>query len=167
MKNDNVKSFVVLVVICVIVAGLMSAVNVITKPEIEKIENEKVQRSLRVVMPDGEDFVKVENYAADRSIGEVYTEKNGGYVFKITTTGYSSGMIVMCGINKNGNITGAECIASGETLEVEKTYGSRFTGVNSDGIENVDTVSGATLTTTAYKNAIKVALEAFDSLTGE
>lgn len=166
MKNDNIKSFVVLVAICIVIAGLMSVVNVITRPEIERIENEKVQKSLTVVMPNGEDFIKMENFNADPSVSEIYAEKNGGYVFKIITTGYASGMTVMCGVNKDGNITGAECIASGETLEAEKTYGGRFTGVNSDNVDNVDTVSGATLTTRAYKNAIKTALETFKYLAG-
>lgn len=164
MKKDNVKSFVVLVTICIVVAGLMSMVNLITSPVIDKIEEEKVQKSLTVVMPGGENFVKLDNFESDSSVSEIYTEKNGGYVFKIITSGYASGLTVMCGIDSNGNITGAECIASGETLEAEKTYGDKFAGINSDTIESVDTVSGATLTTKAYKNAIKTALETFNSI---
>lgn len=164
MNKDNVKSFIVLVTICIVVAGLMSIVNAVTSPVIDKIEEEKVQKSLMVVMPGGENFVKLDNFVSDSSVSEIYTEKNGGYVFKIVTSGYSSGLTVMCGIDSDGNITGAECILSSETLEAEKTYGNNFIGVNADRVDGIDTVSGATLTTKAYKNAIKTALETFNSI---
>lgn len=164
MKKDNIKSFVVLVIICIVVAGLMSLVNLVTSPVIDSIEEEKVQKSLMVVMPNGENFVKLDDFDYSGSVSEIYKEKNGGYVFKIVTSGYSSGLTVMCGIDSNGNVTGAECIASGETLEAEKTYGDKFKNVNFDNIDDIDTVSGATLTTKAYKNAIKTALETFNSI---
>ena len=60
MKNDNVKSFAVLVAICVVVAALMGVVNKITSPRIEEIEAEKVQAAMLVVMPQGQNFTKVE-----------------------------------------------------------------------------------------------------------
>ena len=39
-----------------------------------------------------------------------------------------------------------------------------FTGKDSQSVDSVDTVSGATRTTRAYKNAIKIALDSFNSL---
>ena len=73
----------------------------------------------------------------------------------------------MCGVNADGKVTGAECISSGETLGKEKTYGSVFNGCDSESVSSIDTVSGATLTTKAYKNAVADALAAFDILTKE
>lgn len=166
MNKDNIKSFAVLVTICIVVAGLMSMVNAVTSPVIEKLEEEKVQKSLMVVMPGGENFVKLEDFVSEGAVSEVYSEKNGGYVFKIVTVGYSAGLTVMCGIDSDGNITGAECISSSETLEAEKTYGDNFVGISAESAENVDTVSGATLTTKAYKSAIKTAIETFNSIKG-
>lgn len=167
MKNDNVKSFAVLVAICVVVAALMGVVNKITSPRIEEIEAEKVQAAMLVVMPQGQNFTKVEVEvdSLDKSVKEVYKEDNGGYVFRLSATGYASGMIIMCGIDANGVVTGATCIASSETLEAEKTYGDNFTGKDSQSVDSVDTISGATRTTRAYKNAIKIALDSFKSLT--
>ncbi len=165
MKNDNFKSFAVLTVICIVVAALMGIVNSFTSPVIQKIEAQKVQDSLKVVMPQGEDFQKIEVSGLDTSVTEVYKERHGGYVFKLCATGYASNMIIMCGVDSAGNVTGAACIASGETLEYEKTYGDNFVGVNGDTVGSVDTISGATLTTNGYKTAIKTALEAFGALT--
>ena len=165
MKNDNLKSFTVLVAICVVVAALMGIANVITAPVIEKIEAQKVQDAMLVVLPTGENFTKLDVDSLDDSIQEVYTETNGGYVFKISVTGYASGMVIMCGVNANGVVTGATCIKSSETLEKEKTYGESFIGKDINNVDLVDTITGATLTTTAYKEAILTALDMFELLT--
>ena len=165
MKNDNLKSFTVLVAICVVVAALMGIVNVITAPIIERIEAQKVQDAMLVVLPTGENFTKLEVDSLDDSVQEIYTETNGGYVFKISATGYASGMVIMCGINADGIVTGATCIKSSETLEQEKTYGESFIGKDINNVDSVDTVTSATLTTTAYKEAIITALNVFDLLT--
>ena len=167
MKNDNFKSFAALVLICITVAVLMGTVNYFTSPIIEKNEKEKITNSLLFVMPDGEGFEEVEFSSLPASVKQVYKEKNGGYVFKLVTSGYSSGLTVMCGVNADGKVTGAECISSGETLGKEKTYGSVFNGCDSESVSSIDTVSGATLTTKAYKNAVADALAAFDILTKE
>ena len=165
MKNDNVKSFTVLVAICVVVAALMGIVNSITSPRIEKIEAQKVQDAMLVVLPSGEKFTKLNIESSDNSVQEIYTEANGGYVFKISATGYASGMIILCGIDANGVVTGTTCIKSSETLEKEKTYGENFIGKDINNVDSVDTVTGATLTTSAYKTAIKTALDMFELLT--
>ena len=66
----------------------------------------------------------------------------------------------MCGVSADGTVTGAVCLASTETLGFEKTFGESFTGKDAAGVDAVDTISGATKTTTAYKNAVKDALNA-------
>ena len=66
----------------------------------------------------------------------------------------------MCGINADGTVSGALCLASTETLGHEKTFGDNFKGKNSDEVSAVDTISGATKTTAAYKNAVADALNA-------
>ena len=54
-----------------------------------------------------------------------------------------------------------------ETVGVEKSYGDRFRDVTLGAIDGVDTVSGATRTSEAYKNAVKDALLAFGSLSSD
>ena len=62
------------------------------------------------------------------TVTEVFREANGGYVVKMTTTGYSSGLIIMCGVNADGTVSGAVCLGSSETLGYEKTFGESFVG---------------------------------------
>ena len=167
--KKSIQSVVTLTLICAIIGALLAAVNFVTAPVIEKAEAEKANEALLVVMPNGEGFTELSlsDYKLPATITNVYSEKSGGYIFKMVTTGYSSGLTVMCGIDKDGKITGAVCISSGETLGYEKTYGESFKGLDASSADDVDTVSGATKTTAAYKNAIKDALLAFAALNGE
>ena len=59
MKNKLLPS-IVLCSICLIVALLMSAVNMLTAPIIEQEQAEKVQQSLARVLPTGKNFNEIE-----------------------------------------------------------------------------------------------------------
>lgn len=165
-----IKSIVSLTVICAVVAVLLGITNAITAPIIKKQGDKAVQDALKEVLPNGEGFESVMNELAAIDftvpITEAYKEKNGGYVFKIETTGYASGLHIICGINKDGVVEGTKCVASSETNGAEKTYGDRLKGKTIEDIETVDTVAGSTKTTRAYKEAVKVALDCFSFLNG-
>ncbi len=160
--NRNLKNVVVLTAVCAVVALLLSVTNYITAPIIEKQQADAANAALLVVMPGGEDFTAVDlsAYALPATITEAYSEKNGGYVFKLTTAGYSSGFVIMCGVDANGVVTGATCLSSNETLGYEKTYGAVLVGKTVDSVAEPDTIAGATKTTSAYKNAVRDALNA-------
>ena len=160
--NKHMKSVISLTAICAAVSLLLAVTNYVTAPIIEKQQSAAANEALYQVMPDGEDFQAVDltKYELPDSITEAYSEKNGGYVFKITTTGYSSGFIIMCGVDASGTVTGATYIASSETLGEEATYGEKLKGATLDTVESVETVSGATKTTSAYRNAVKDSLGA-------
>lgn len=162
------QSVSVLVAICAIMSILLALTNACTAPIIEKNQNAAANAALLEVMPNGEDFQSV-TFDADalpKTIKEIYKEKNGGYVFRLETAGYGTGMIIMCGINADGTVSGAVCLASSETLGHESTYGENFKGKDAAGVDAVDTISGATKTTEAYKKAIKDAYDAITILGG-
>lgn len=160
--NKNVKNIVVLTSVCAVVALLLAVTNYITAPIIAKQQEAAANEALLVVMPGGEDFAAVDltAYELPATVTEAYSEKNGGYVFKLTTAGYSSGMVIMCGVDASGTVTGATCLSSGETLGYEKTYGDTVVGATADSVDALDTIGGATKTTSAYRGAVKDALNA-------
>lgn len=164
----NLKSVIALTVICAVVSVLLALTNQLTAPIIAKQEASAVTEALSVVLPNGEDFQSVDtsNYELPKTVTEAYSEKNGGYVFKMTTTGYGSGLVILCGIDKEGTVKGATCISSNETLGYEETYGDSFKDKNAEQVDGVDTISNATMTTAAYKNAVKDALNSFTILNG-
>ena len=167
-KSLNVKSIVVLTAICGVISLLLAATNALTAPIIEKNQNAAANEALLVVMPEGTGFEKMDlsAYELPATVTEAYKEAGGGHVVKLTTTGYGSGFVIMCGVNADGTVSGAVCLSSNETLGYEKTFGENFIGKSSDGIETVDVISGATKTTAAYRNAVKDAINAATILGG-
>ncbi len=158
--KKSVTSTLVLVSICAVIAILLALTNSITAPIIQKNQEAAANEALLQVMPEGESFEKMDlsSYELPATVTEVYKEKNGGYVVTLTTTGYGSGFVIMCGVSADGTVTGTVCLASTETLGYEKTFGANFIGKDAAGVDATDTVSGATKTTQAYKNAVKDAL---------
>lgn len=156
------KSVIALTAICAAVALLLSATNALTAPIIAKNESAAANEALLVVMPDGEEFTAVDlsAYTLPETVTEAYAESKGGYVIKLATAGYSTGLVIMCGVDASGAVTGATCLASGETLGAEKTYGENTVGKTLSDIDTVDTVASMTKTTAAYRNAVKDALSA-------
>lgn len=168
MAKKYLKSIISLTLIIAVVTALMAVTNYFTAPIIAENESASANEALLVVYPNGEGFeaVDITQYELPDSVRAAYSEKTGGYVFQMEVTGYSSGMMVMCGIDAEGNVVGATCLASSETLGEEKIYGDKVVGTNLDTIDGVATVAGATKTTSAYKTAVKDALNAFVILNG-
>lgn len=167
MKN-SIKNILVLVCICAVVSLILAVTNAVTAPLIAKNEAERATAALQTVMPESKNFEKIDisTFKLPATVTEAYRAENGGYVLKMTTAGYSSGLVIMCGVLPDGTVSGAVCLSSTETLGYEKTFGENFKGKDSVGVEAVDTISGATKTTGAYRSAIKDALNAAIILSG-
>ncbi len=160
MKN-NLKNLAVFVCICTVITVLLAVTNLFTAPIILENQNASANKALLEVMPGGVGFeaVDVGAYTLPSTVTEVYKETSGlGHVVKLVTSGYGTGMTIMCGVDTDGVVTGAACLFSNETLSKEKTYGENFTNKDAAGVDAVDIIGGATKTTEAYKNAVKDAL---------
>ena len=166
--KKHLLSTLVLVCICAVMAVALAITNDITAPIIEANEQKAANAALLEVMPNGKNFEKVDvtAYTLSATVKEAYKEDGGGFVFRLVTTGYSSNFVIMCGVSSDLTVSGALCLSSSETLGHEKTFGDNFTGKGSDGVMAVDTISGATKTTAAYKSAVNDAINASVILAG-
>ena len=160
--SKSVKSTLVLVCICAAIALLLALTNAITAPIIEEKQAAAANAALLEVMPNGKDFQKVDlsSYTLPATVTDAHKEAGGGYVFTLVTTGYGSGFVIVCGVNADGTVSGTKCLSSAETLGYEKTYGENMVGKNSETVDEVAIIAGATKTTAAYRNAVKDALNA-------
>ena len=159
--KTTIKNLSVFVSICVVITLLLSLTNSFTAPIIEKNQAAAANQALLEVMPNGSGFelVDLSTYTLPATVTEVQKETSGqGHVITLTTAGYGTDMVIMCGVDASGVVTGAVCLSSNETLGEEKTYGANFSGKDAAAVEAVDTVSGVTKTTAAYKSAIQDAL---------
>ncbi|MBQ9953710.1 MAG: FMN-binding protein [Clostridia bacterium] len=167
--KTNIKNLVIFVCICSVITLLLAATNFITAPIVEKNQAASANQALLEVFPQGKGFeaMDLSSFELPATVTEVYKESEAkGYVVKLTTTGYGTGMVIMCGVDASGMVTGAVCLSSNETLSKEKTYGESFADKDAAGVEAVEIISGATKTTEAYKNAVKDALNTATVLGG-
>ena len=161
-----IKSILVLVSICAVVSTLLACVNYITAPIIKDAENKKSNAALLEVLPEGKSFelVPMGDYTLPETVKEVYKSEGVGYVFKLSTTGYATGLVFMCGVSADGKVVGTKIITSSETPAIGgaalDTVAPNTVGKTLEDIDGVDTVAGATYSTAAFKNAVKDALNA-------
>lgn len=153
--------------ICIVVALLLALANMFTAPIIEKAQKEKVAAALREVYPDGESFeaVDISALGLPEVIGEAYAANDGGYVFKATVTGYNSGLVIMCGVDREGKIVDSKYIESNETNGAEAKIDGKYNGQTLDTL-SPEIVGSSTKTSNAYHSAVRASLDAFEILTG-
>lgn len=168
MLKNKILPTVVLTAICVTVALLLSVANIFTSDVIEKAQQEKVAKTLRVVYPSGESFeaVDTEGKELPASISEAYRANDGGYVFKASVKGYKSGLVIMVGISPDGAVTDTKWVESQETNGAEDKLDGAYNGKNQNDLEAV-IISGSTKTSKGYKDAVNDALDAYEKLKGE
>ncbi|MBR4973086.1 MAG: hypothetical protein IKY45_01325, partial [Clostridia bacterium] len=97
--SNYIKSIVSLTVICAVISVLLGITNYYTAPIIKEQDEAAANQGLVIVMPEGSGFKPYDfsNLTLPETVTEVYSEENGGYVFKLTTAGYASNFVIMCG----------------------------------------------------------------------
>ena len=163
----------------------------ITKDPIAKAEADAKQEACQTVFPEADTFEEVEvdsdaaakaveSMGTNATVDEVYVAKMGGdeagYV--ITTTdkdGYGGNIQISVGIMNDGTVNGISILSIGETAglgmragevlvpqfagkQVEK-FSYTKTGAASD--DQIDAISGATITTNAVVNGVNAGLLCF------
>ncbi len=173
--KKHLNSVLTLFIIVAIVSVALATVNEITAPIIEQQQSAAANEALLVVMPNGGTFEKVDISSYEglpEGINEVYTASNGGYVIQITFAGFNPGNVAMIGIDAEGKVTGTKVITNVESSGYgadrlpELDANGHFNGADINTIDGVDTVAGCTVSSKAYRSAIKDALAAATILGG-
>lgn len=167
----HLKSILTLFIICAIVSVLLAVVNGVTAPIIAEQQAAAASGALLEVMPNGGTFEKVDisSYSLPTSVTEVNKASNGGYVFQVVFSGYNTGNVAMIGVSADGKVTGTKCItvadqggngkdSAKEIPTIDAT--GYYVGQDATTIERVDTIAGVTMSTKAYRGAVKDALNA-------
>lgn len=166
MKTKIMPS-AVLTAICLVVALLLSVVNMFTAPVIEKNQADKANQALAEVLPGGKGFTELDlaSYTVPTQLGKAY-KADIGYVFQLTETGFNPGLVIMVGVSNDGKITGVKHIASEETYGLEAGLNAAYTGKDILGIEKI-IASGASdksATSKGYYDAMTHAEMAYQAI---
>lgn len=174
VKADFVMPILVLMLICLVMSGLLAGTNYLTADIIAQGEIDRAEQARRDVLPAADSFEKLSDIVIPEgnTVTEVYRAENGaGYVFMIETTGYGAkgSLKLICSIDANGNIVETDTLGHDETAGLgtkvtEDAFRDQFRQKDSS-LEGVDTISGATITSSAYVNAIKDVFAIYDTIT--
>lgn len=165
--KNIIKPVIVLTSICLVVSVLLAYVNSVTAPIIAEAEQRTAQEAMAEVLPEADSFDPINIDGLPERVDEVYRAENGsGYVFMLTTKGYGGDMKLICGINADGTIEACKTLSHSETSGLgsktaEDPYRNQYCGKSADTLGEVDAISGATISSTAYMNAVQDAFEAF------
>ena len=125
-----IKLTVTLFATCVIVAGLLGLVNMVTKDKIAAINWENTQTAMKAVVadPDNTEFSEaLENTdamsaaakAAGGTLDSVYEVlvggENAGYAIKVVASGSQGNIEMMVGVDADGVVTGVSIVKNSET----------------------------------------------------
>ncbi len=172
VKADFVMPIVVLMLICLVMSGLLAGTNFITEPIITAGDAQRAEQARIDALPAADGFEKLSFTAPEGStVTEVYEATNGaGYVFMVSTTGYGAkgSLQIICSIDADGKIVNTATLAHDETPGLgtkvtEDAFRSQFPGVDSS-MSGVDTISGATISSSAYVNAIADVFAVYESI---
>ena len=174
-----VKLGLVLLIVTAISAGALSVTNNFTKDIIQQKAIEANLAYMKEILPDADDFEVVEDPAVASviEVEEVYEAIKGGgtsgYVVKTKTSGYGGDVLILTGINIDGTIAGIRVASQSETPNLgtkitEVEFGSQFEGLSAEKElklnEDVDQVTGATVSSTAAINGINASIRLFESV---
>lgn len=165
-KNKSFKEFflpiIVLVIICVVIGAAMAAINFVTEPKIAEAQEKKEEEALSIVVPDNQGFTRLEIEDPPESVVALYSDDGSdALAVMLSIKGYDSSnpMSVAVGFDGEGKIIKCSVIScNGETKGIgskvadENLFLSRF--YNLTDVSSVDTISGATISSSAFKAAM-------------
>ena len=177
-REDIIKPVGVLLAICIIIPLALSVTNKVTAKKISELEAANSKKNMQSLI-DADNFEECEN-------GEItyYAAVNGGktaaYIFTESSKGYGGDVSVMTAIKPDGTVAGVAILdVSGETPGLgqnaaKESFFSQYIGLkkgvsvlkNGAKTENneVDAVTGATITSTAVTRAVNKALDDFEEV---
>lgn len=169
--KNIIKNSVILFLITFVLGIALSSVKVITNDKILATREKALQDGYKEVLSLYDSNKDITNLVATSKIKskarllsclEVYDkDKNKiGYIVLTTITGYGGNIKILSGFDIEGNLTGmvypeilSETPGVGMKV-IEQKFMDSFVGKNATNIVEVDTISSATISSTAVKNSM-------------
>lgn len=166
--KDTLKPIFVLTGICLIVAVLLAATNGITAPIIAANAEATAQQTRLELLPEAGNFEVVPVEA--EGVTEAARAENGaGWVITAQAQGYGGMVPVMVAFGEDGTIRAVQFLANDETPGLgqkvrNEDFSSQFAGKTAENAYQIDTISGATISSNAAIVAVEHACAAYEAL---
>ena len=170
--NKIFKPIVVLCAICIVITGALAATNSVTAPIIEAATIAAQEAARTELLPEATGFTKVEGVAVE-NVSDIYaSDNNVGTVITCAGKGYGGTITVMVAFNPDATIKQikiteqAETAGLGSKIVSEASFQESFKGLPAAPftVDDIDAISGATISSKAVTNAVNSAIEAFNAI---
>ena len=178
MKKESTFAYVLrltvtLLLITAFVAAALAGVNMITKDRIAAIQQQKTLDAMAQVLPGVEGLAPMELTGETGIVTSVYASGDS-YAVQVEPAGFNGKVTVMVGIS-GGKVTGISVISHTETpglgaiAAADSAKGDAFRGQFAGGDaftvgDNVDAISGATITSKAVTTGVNAAVDFVQNL---
>ena len=173
--NPIVRTGGSLLVIAAVAAAALGGVNAATADKIAERNAQTKQEAMQSVLPSASSFdteVTVGAPIGEKDVLDTYSEgldgsNTAGYAFSVTTSGFSSGLNLMIGIDKDGTVTGVKVVKHSETpglgANAENVLSPQFPGKSGKltviksgtaGESEINAITDATITSNAVTTAV-------------
>jgi len=174
MKQNFVIPILVLTVICLVVSGALAVMDSFTAPIISEANAQRAAEAMNAKIPHAEEFelIDIVGLGLPQYIKEVYRTTNDvGYIFIAAKNGFSGDITVICAINNDGRIIATSTLSHTETVGIgtvieDEKFLNPFSGIDQDNLGNIDTITGATISTRAYIEIIREIFAAYHIIVG-
>lgn len=158
-----------LAIVSALAGGLLAAVNEVTAAKINANALAEVMGSLEKVFP-GTTYAEVTEYTDESGlVTGVYLAEGQGYMFQVETSGFKDTIKFVLGIDNDSKIVGYDVISISETSGIGSRVAEddfRNTVIGKTTGDKVDTLSGATISSTAVVKGLDAAKAVYASLSG-
>lgn len=158
-----------LAIVSALAGGLLAAVNEVTAAKINANALAEVMGSLEKVFP-GTTYAEVTEYTDESGlVTGVYQAEGQGYMFQVETSGFKDTIKFVLGIDNDSKIVGYDVISISETSGIGSRVAEddfRNTVIGKTTGDKVDTLSGATISSTAVVKGLDAAKAVYASLSG-
>ena len=162
MSSKHFLSAMTIVLVLAIL--VMGAAFLLKGPAMDSYIAEK-KDTVRFMLPESESFVEELDHGDDPAIQKVYRGQTG-YVIEVEVAGYADDIRVMVGVDNSGKVKGVTLRKMFETLglgtQAWRDYEFLMQFLNTDGDaavgEDVDALTGATVTSKAIARAVNIAV---------
>lgn len=177
--GDILKPTVVLTVICLITSALLAVTNMLTAPKIAELAVKTETEARQEVLSQAIEFSDEKFGDTAYCIGKDENGNTVGYVFTATSKGYGGEIKVTVGVDTEGKVTGVKILDISETPGLgmnadNADWLSQFIGKtlginvnkNTPGDNEIQALTGATITSKAVTAAVNEALDYYSQVTG-
>lgn len=168
----SIRPTLILALICLLATLLLAGLNQLTTPIITENEERTANETYAALLPEADGFT-ARACDIDGVTAVMEADNGAGYVITAQSRGYGGQVPAAVAFSSDGTILGVTMMENSETPGLgqkvtEDAFSGQFAGRDASefAIDDIDAITGATISSKAAVSAINLAIEAYQEIGG-